>query len=272
MPDGVMSRDGYFSGPRPRIFGHRGAAGLAPENTLVSFERAVRDGAGILELDVHATRDGVVVVLHDDTLERTTDGTGTVRQLDFADLRRYDAGFRFEVEGTHPFRGRDVRVPSLLEVVEAFPTVPLNIEIKQAEPAIEAAVVELLARRGALDRVLLAAEDDRVMHRIRRCAPDVPTSAAYGEARDFFERCFTDRLSDYTPVARALQIPPRASDVELVATETVAAAHRCGLEMHVWTINDEPEMTRLLELGVDGVMSDFPGKLAAIVRRLGGSS
>jgi glycerophosphoryl diester phosphodiesterase len=272
MPDGVMSRDGYFSGPGPRVFGHRGAAGVAPENTLVSFERAVHDGAGILELDVHATRDGVVVVLHDHTLERTTNGTGAVRQVDFADLRHYDAGFRFEAEGKHPFRGRGLRVPSLEEVVEAFPRVPLNIEIKQAEPAIETAVVELLARHGALDRVLLAAEDDRIMHRIRRCAPDVPTSAAYGEARDFFERCFTDRLGDYAPVARALQIPPRASDVELVGAETVAAAHRCGLEMHVWTINDEHEMIRLLELGVDGVMSDFPGRLAAIVRRLGGSS
>jgi glycerophosphoryl diester phosphodiesterase len=271
MRDGVMSGGAYFSGPRPRVFGHRGAAGLTPENTLVSFERAVSDGAGVLELDVHATRDGVVVVIHDASLERTTDGAGEVRQLGFAELGRYDAGFRFEAEGTHPFRGQGVCVPSLEEVVEAFPQVPLNIEIKQDEPPIETAVVDLLARHGALDRVLLAAEDDRIMHRIRGCAPDVPTSAAYGEAREFFERCFTDRLSDYAPVARALQIPPRAADIDLVIAQTVAAAHRFGLEMHVWTINEEAEMIRLLELGVDGVMSDFPGRLAEVVRRLGGA-
>ena len=266
-----MPRGAYFSGPRPRLFGHRGAAGLAPENTLVSFERALHDGAAVLELDVHATRDGVVVVIHDDTLERTTNGEGEVRELDFREVRRHDAGFRFEAEGTHPFRGRGVRVPSLEDVVEAFAAVPLNIEIKQHEPPIEAAVVELLGRHGALDRVLLAAEDDRIMGRIRERAPDVPTSAAYGEARDFFERCFTNRLSDYAPVARALQIPPRVGDVELVVAETLDAAHRCGLEVHVWTINDEPEMARLLGLGVDGLMSDFPGRLAAVVRRLGGS-
>jgi glycerophosphoryl diester phosphodiesterase len=271
MPEGVMSRGDYFSGPRPRIFGHRGAAGLAPENTVVSFERAVRDGAGVLELDVHATRDGVVVVIHDETLERTTNGEGAVRELDFAEVRRFDAGFQFETGGAHPFRGRGVRVPSLEEVLESFPSIPLNIEVKQGDPPIEAIVVDLLDRHRALDRVLLAAEDDRTMSRIREHAPGVATSASYGEARDFFERCFTDRLGDYAPVARALQIPARAADVELVVPETVEAAHRCGLEMHVWTINDEPEMTRLLELGVDGVMSDYPGRLAAIVRRLGGS-
>jgi glycerophosphoryl diester phosphodiesterase len=270
MPDGVMSRGDYFSGPRPRVFGHRGAAGLAPENTIVSFERAVRDGAAVLELDVHATRDGVVVVIHDDTLDRTTNGSGAVRQLDFAELRRHDAGFRFESDGEHPFRGRGVRVPSLEEILELFPSMPLNIEIKQGEPPIETIVVDLLGRHRALERVLLAAEDDRIMSRIRERAPGLATSASYGEARDFFERCFTNRLSGYAPVARALQIPTRAADVELVVPETVEAAHSYGLEMHVWTINDEPEMIRLLALGVDGVMSDYPGRLAAIVRRLGG--
>jgi glycerophosphoryl diester phosphodiesterase len=265
-----MSRGGYFSGPRPRVFGHRGAAGLAPENTLVSFERALGDGAGVLELDVHATRDGVVVVIHDDTLERTTNGTSAVRQLDFAEVRRYDAGFRFEIDGAHPFRGRGVRVPSLEETLEAFPAIPLNIEIKQGEPPIEAIVVDLLDRHGALDRVLLAAEDDRVMERIRARTPGVATSAAYGEARDFFERCFADRFADYEPIARALQIPPRTAGIELVVAETIAAAHRFGLEMHVWTINDETEMARLLTLGVDGVMSDYPGRLVGVVRRLAG--
>ena len=265
-----MSRGDYFSGSRPRVFGHRGAAGLAPENTLVSFERAVREGAGALELDVHGTRDGVVVVIHDATLERTTDGAGSVREVGFAELRRCDAGFRFEAGGGHPFRGRGVRVPSLEEVLEAFPAVPLNIEIKQSDPPIEAAVVDLLDRHGALDRVLLAAEDDRIMRRIRDCALGVATSAAHAEAHDFFERCFSDRFADYTPVARALQIPPRVADIELVAPETVAIAHRFGLEMHVWTINDEAEMERLLDLGVDGVMSDFPDRLVAVVRRLAG--
>jgi len=224
---------------------------------MPSFRRAVADGADALELDVHATRDGVVVVIHDDTLERTTGGKGAVRDLSFAEVSRFDAG------------SPGVRVPALEELVDEFPTVPLNIEIKQREPAIEDAVVSLLERRNALDRVLLAAENDAILGRIRERAPDVATSASYEEARDFFQRAFANDFAGYAPRARALQVPVRVGEIELVTPETVAAAHRQGLEMHVWTVNEESEMERLFALGVDGVMSDFPGRLASVARRLG---
>lgn len=258
----------YFALPRPRLFGHRGAAGIAPENTLPSFRRAVEDGADALELDVHATRDGVVVAIHDSTLERTTDGSGAVRDLTFAELRRYDAGFRFEREGRYPFRGQGTRVPALEELLAELPGVPLNVEIKQREPAIESSVVDLLQRSRALERTLLAAEDDEILKRIRLCAPHAATSASYAEASDFFQRCFGTGFDGYSPRARALQIPTRYGEIELVTAETLAAAHRAGLEMHVWTVNDEAEMTRLFALGVDGVMSDFPDRLVAVARRL----
>jgi glycerophosphoryl diester phosphodiesterase len=259
----------YFSGPRPRLFGHRGAAGILPENTMPSFRKAIEGGADALELDVHATRDGVVVVIHDETIERTTDGAGAVRELTFAELSRHDAGARFAADGGFPFRGQGIRVPALEEVVDAFPTVPLNIEIKQAEVPIEDAVVSLLERKNAIDRVMLAAEHDVILQRIRRRAPDAATSASYDEARDFFQRCFANDFGGYTPRARALQIPVRVEQIELVSAMTVEAAHDHGLEMHVWTINEEDEMERLIRLGVDGVMSDFPARLVAVARRLG---
>jgi glycerophosphoryl diester phosphodiesterase len=259
----------YFAGPRPRLFGHRGAAGLLPENTMASFRRAVADGADALELDVHATRDGVVVVIHDETLDRTTDGAGRVREQTFAALSRYDAGARFGEEDGLPYRGRGIRVPALEELLDELPALPLNIEIKQTEPAIEDTVVSLLERKQAIDRVMLAAEDDAVMRRIRARAPDAATSASYEEARDFFQRCFADGLADYAPAARALQVPRLVGEIELVTAETIAAAHRFGLEMHVWTINEDDEMAALLSLGVDGVMSDFPGRLVDVARRLG---
>ena len=259
---------GYFSGPRPRLYGHRGAAGLAPENTLPSFQRAIADGAELLELDVHATRDGVVVVIHDPTLERTTDGSGSVRDLSFAELSRYDAGFRFGSEGNYPFRGSGVQVPALQTLLDAFPTVPLNIEIKQADPPIESLVVSLLTENRALERVLLAAEEDTIMRRIRASAPKAATSFSFGEVKEFFERCFAGELAGYEPPGLALQIPTRFGDIELVTPETVSAAHRLGLEIHVWTINDEAQMERLLALGVDGLMSDFPGRLRRVVERL----
>jgi glycerophosphoryl diester phosphodiesterase len=258
---------GYFARPLPRLFGHRGAAGIAPENTMASFRQALADGADYLELDVHATRDGVVVVIHDSTLERTTNGRGAVRDLPFSEIERLDAGFRFARDGSYPFREQGVRVPALEELLEEFPEVPLNIEIKQAEPAVEPAVVSLLVRKGALERSLLAAEDDQIMRRIRSHAPGVATSASFGEVRDFFERCFADRFEGYAPEARALQIPERFGDIDLVSPETLAAARRFGLETHVWTVNEESAIERLLRLGVDGLMSDFPSRLVAVARR-----
>ncbi len=117
--------------------------------------------------------------------------------------------------------------------------------------------------------MLLAAENDAILQRIRGRAPAAATSASYEEARDFFQRSFANDFAGYQPRARALQVPVRIDEIELVTAETVAAAHRHGLEMHVWTINEESEMERLLQLGVDGVMSDFPGRLVAVARRLG---
>lgn len=263
-----MPAEGYFSRPRPRLFGHRGAAATAPENTLASFRRALQDGVDYLELDLHATRDGVPVVIHDPTLDRTTDASGAVRERSFAELRRCDAGFRFEEDGRHPYRGGGVRVPSLEELLDEAPQAALNVEIKQSEPPIESTVVELLMRKGALGRVLLAAEDDAIMRRIRAFSPGVPTSASRPETEDFFTRCFGDRFDGYAPTARALQIPARYGSVELVSAETLAAARRFGLEVHVWTVNEEAEMERLLRLGVDGVMSDRPGLLVSVARRV----
>jgi glycerophosphoryl diester phosphodiesterase len=176
---------GSFPGRPPRVFGHRGAAGVAPENTLTSFRRARADGADVFELDVHATADGEIIVLHDATLERTTDGAGPVAAASFAQLERVDAGFRFTADGgrTFPFRGQGVRVPRLAELLREFPGVPLNIEIKQEKPSIVGAVVQLL--RAARATVVLAAEHDTIMQAIRGAAPEISTSLAAGEVAAF---------------------------------------------------------------------------------------
>ena len=254
-----------FPGRTPRLFGHRGAAGVAPENTLPSFRRAHDDRVDVFELDVHATADGEIVVLHDPTLERTTDGGGPVAALTFAELQHLDAGFRFSPDGgrTFPFRGQGIRVPRLAELCREFASVPLNIEIKQETPSIVGAVVELLRRAGAT--VVLAAEHDTIMEAIRRVAPEIPTSLAAGEVAAFIGALQQGTAPVLPPGAVALQIPPRFGDIELVTRETLAAAHGLGAEVHVWTINEPDEMRRLLALGCDGIMSDFPGRARAIV-------
>jgi len=259
----------YFAQPPPRVFGHRGAAGLAPENTLPSFALAAALGAAYLELDVHATADGEIVVLHDPLLDRTTDGSGPVSQCSWAAVGALDAGYRFTHGGDYfPYRGQGIRVPTLAALLREFPSHRLNIEIKQADPPIVDAVLEVLRNAASLDRVLLAAERDDIMQAIRAAAGDrVVTSMCVGEVVDFVARLQRDDWTDYAPAGRALQIPPAHEGIELVTAASIGAAHRRGLEIHVWTINDAAEIDRLLDLGVDGVMSDLPGLITAAIRR-----
>jgi len=257
----------YFAAPRPRIFGHRGASGVAPENTLPSFALAAALGVGYLELDVHATRDGEIVVLHDAQLDRTTDGRGLVRQHTWAEVAALDAGWHFTHDGrTFPYRGQRVRVPRLSEVLSAFPAHGLNIEIKQGEPAIVDAVLDVLRAGQALERTLLAAEHDEIMQAIRVAVGDrVATGMSIGDVMSFFDRVSRDDWQGYVRPGNALQVPPAHGGIEIVTPAFVGAAHRVGLEVHVWTINDADEIARLLALGVDGVMSDLPGLIVAAV-------
>ena len=237
---------------------------------MPSFAAALADGAERLELDVHATADGHVVVLHDPLLERTTDGAGPVRERTLAELQALDAGCHFTApDGGHPWRGRGVRVPTLDELLAAHPGVPLNIEVKQDEPAIEAAVLAALDRHRARDRTLLAAEHAPIMSRIRAAAPDMLTSCSAAEVADFAFRLRDGQLEGWAAPGFALQVPPSYEGIPIVTAESVAAAHRHGLEVHVWTIDDPAEMDALLDLGVDGIMTNLPALGVDVFRRRG---
>jgi glycerophosphoryl diester phosphodiesterase len=251
-------------------YAHQGGAWEYPSSTLYAMHRALETGATAIELDVHATADGVVVVLHDATLDRTTDGTGPVHLLALAAVERLDAGYRFRApDGTYPYRDRGVRVPTLAAVLEAFPGVPLNIEIKQLEPAIETAVLATLDRFAARERTLLAAEDATIMARIRASAPYVLTGFSAAEVAEFIFGLRDGTLAGYRPPGVALQVPPAFQGTAIVTAESVAAAHALNLEVHAWTINDEVEMGHLLDLDVDGLMTDFPARGVAVLQRRG---
>jgi glycerophosphoryl diester phosphodiesterase len=264
LVSGKRPKNGVLrAGRSPRVFGHRGAAGAAPENTIEGFRAALAAGADVLEMDVHATRDGAVVVLHDDTVDRTTDGAGHVRSYELSDLRRLDASCRFGALAGHDAGVRGpLRIPLLEEVLEAFPGVPLNIEIKQSDPPIEALVGELLERHGAFDRVLLAAENHVIMQCIRAMIPEVTTGLSEQESLEFLGRT-TDPT--YTPPGVALQVPVTYEGMDIVSQEFVAHAHARGLEVHVWTINDPLEIRWLLDLGVDGIISDLPAVVRSVI-------
>jgi glycerophosphoryl diester phosphodiesterase len=255
----------YFEPDRPRLFAHRGASGVAPENTMVAFRAGIAAGATYLELDVHATRDGRIVVLHDATLDRTTDASGAVKDRDWDVVAQVDAGARFvDSAGAAPYARQSVRVPLLEEVLSEFPYVPLNVEVKQSTPPIVADVVGLVNRFRAADRVLLAAESQEIMDDIRRIYAG-PTGSSADEVLEFYRRSLADDMDGYRPPGAALQVPPRHEGVEVVTAQFVADAHRSGVEVHVWTINEPDEMRRLLGLGVDGIMSDFPALAAEVM-------
>jgi glycerophosphoryl diester phosphodiesterase len=168
----------YFDLARPIVIGHRGCAGEVPENTLASFEAGIASGAAILESDVHLTRDGVAVLIHDDVVDRVTEGTGRVAELALEDLRRLDAGYRFAAHGTHPWRGRGLRIPTLEEALEAFPEARFNLELKEDVPEMAVKTVAEVAAARAAARTLLTAEDDALMARLcwRSCARPSTTS------------------------------------------------------------------------------------------------
>jgi len=260
----------FFAPPRPRIFGHRGAAGEFPENTMVSFERAVRAGAIYLELDVHMSCDGEIVVSHDEGLARSCGRDALIREMKWAEIQDGDAGYTRTFDGgaTFPFRGRAIKVPRLSDVLGAFGDVNYLIEIKQTEPSLVRQLLATVDATGLRRRVLIASEFDEPIRVVRSLAPQIPTNFPYGEVVEFLQAMAGTRPG-YEPHGAALQIPPEYQGWQLVTTESVEFAHRCGVELHIWTVNEEREMNRLLECGVDGLISDFPARALAVARSRG---
>jgi glycerophosphoryl diester phosphodiesterase len=257
------------TGEWPVNLAHRGASALAPENSLEAFRIAVEAGAGGLELDVHMTRDGHVVVIHDPTVERTTSGKGAISEMTIDELRALDAGYGFSLDGgrTRPYRGRGVRVPTLEEVLEEFPGVAVNIDIKAAYPGVEAAVLQVLRETDAWGRALVVSTPYATVKRFRKISGGhISTGASRWEIGVFYfsSRLRLERL--LSPSYDALQVPLRHRGIPLVTPRFVRAAHARGVRVDVWTINRADEMRRLLALGVDVIMTDRPGTLAEVLR------
>ncbi|MCF6291582.1 MAG: glycerophosphodiester phosphodiesterase [Desulfobacterales bacterium] len=257
----------FFDPPRPRLFGHRGGS-CFPENTMPAFRDAVRAGLIYLELDVWNSKDGMVMVHHDRTMERICGQQGDITGLSLAEIKELDAGATFSQDQgrTFPLRGQGITVPTLAEVLSGLPRVFVNIEIKPDNPEVAEMVLKTVQENGAADRVLLASAEAGNLARIRRLLPEMITSFSFNEVEEFYGRLRAGDWSGYLPPGEALQIPPDYQGMDLVTADAVRAAHRLGVEMHVWTVNDPAEMTRLLMLGVDGLMSDEPRVLADTAR------
>jgi glycerophosphoryl diester phosphodiesterase len=259
---------------RPLVIAHRGGADLWPENTLTAFRGAHALGADVLELDVQASADGVPVVLHDATVDRTTDGHGRVDASTLAALRALDAGYRWSPDGerTFPYRGRGLAISTLEEVLDELPTARLSIEIKTTAVPLVLEICRLLAPPGRRERVMVASFESRATLRFRRACPDVATGATPSEVGRFVAA----RALRIVPLPRltaaALQIPERYRGIPVLTPSVIAAAHAQNLQVHAWVSDDEHDLRRLLALGVDGIVTDRPDRLLAILGRGAGSA
>jgi glycerophosphoryl diester phosphodiesterase len=283
--DRAVNDDSVWLDRRLIAYAHQGGAWESPSSTIFAISQALAAGATAIELDVHATSDGELVVCHDATVDRTTPATGNIASFTLAELRRLDFSYWFipgadvtpdRPEAEYPYRGRapdDRRfgIATLREVLEQFPGVVLNLDIKQTAPTVtpyEESLAQLLAEFERADDVIVASFLDPATDAFRKFAPAVPTSAGTVATAEFWRAVQAGTAVPDLPVV-AFQVPERMGDLVVVDAAFVDAAHRSGRAVHVWTINDVSAMERLVGLGVDGIISDVPTQLAGVLRDQG---
>lgn len=264
----------FFDSARPLVFAHRGGCDLGPENTLAAFDRGLATGADGLELDVHLSSDGIVVVHHDDTLDRTTNATGAVAARTAAELQKVDAGCRFAarqspaaVDGHLRVRDVDVEltgVPTLRDVLRRYPGARIIVEMKVDSVAMGQAVAREIRDADAVTRVCAAGYGLRSLTAVREALPAVATSASFNEVRVALYRSWA-RWPARRPPYGGYQVPEFAGRMRVVSRQFIQQAHARGLKVQLWTIDTVEDMQRLLEWGVDGLISNRPD-LAVRVR------
>lgn len=251
----------------PLVIAHQGGDGLWPGNTLFAFEQAAALGVDVLEMDLHITKDGVLVISHDETVDRTTDGTGTIEEMTLAELKKLDAGYNWSKdEGlTFPFRGLGLTIPTLEEVFQAFPEYQMTIEIKKTAVSMADPFCELIRSYGMQDKVLVASFHDERMQDFRQVCPEVATSSARQETTIFvlLSKVFLGRF--YSPSFYSLQVPEKSSGITLMTARFVRAAHERNLRVEPWTIDDPEKMELFIEWGVDGIITDRPDLLLEVL-------
>lgn len=271
------------------VLAHAGGAGLWPDNTMRAFEGSVAAGADVLELDVQESSDDVLMVIHDDTVDRTTNGTGTVASQTSAQLQTLDAGYWWTPEGTagpdggpveqtpgashadtdvtYRYRDEGITIPTLQQVFDAFPTVPINIEIKPDDAGTAADLCALIRRNDRLDSVMVASFHAHALRSFRDACPSVATSADKRATTVFYVLARARLAATATPVMDALQVPEFQGNLRVVTPHFVQAAHARGVRVEVWTVNDVQSMRRLIDMGVDGIITDRPDRALALLGR-----
>lgn len=254
--------------PTPAVIAHRGGKGLWPENTLHAFQEATKLGVDMLELDVRQTQDGQLVVLHDEKVDRTTNGEGHIGNLSLDDVKALDAGFRWTAnKQQYPFRGKGISIPTFQEVLEQFPKQKMIVEIKQIQPAIEQPVCQAILAAKKENHIIIGSFYPEVIQRFRQACPDIATSASPDEVKLLFVAQQLGLEELISPSASALQIPKENGNVEVATSNFIKAAQDRQLQVQVWTINDPDTMMSIIANGADGIITDYPNKLLSLMKK-----
>lgn len=251
------------------LMAHRGGEGKWPSNTLYAFQKALEHHSDVLELDIHSTSDGILVVRHDPHVDSTTNGQGLIADLSLAEIKQLDAGYSWTEDGgrTYPFRSQGITIPTLEEVFQAFPNTDVNIDIKDRKPGSVDQLCYLLAAYSRWDRVVVGSFHDDQLDRFRKLSPLTRTAAGVRDTATFFLLNKVRLGKFFKPAFYAFQVPEYNGKLHLVTPSFIQGAHKHGLLVHVWTVNEISDMVRLIEWGVDGIVTDFPDRLEALLGR-----
>lgn len=261
--DPVPDHAFFQNNPAFESIAHGLGEGPRPNNTLAAASHAVAAGTDILEMDIHLSKDNILVVRHDATIDATTNGSGRIMDMDYATLSGFDAGYRFDPDqdGSFPWRGKGVIIPTLDSILTAFPGHRFMIEMKPDNPAIAEPFCAMIRDHGLQDQVMAASFHDTVLQTFRETCPEVATSMGKSEIRNLVLASKIG-LGHLLPVRGiALQVPTKVSFLSVTTASFVKAMQDRNLRVHVWTINDPDVMHDLTAMGVDGIITDFPRRV-----------
>jgi len=262
----------YSDVSRPLVIAHQGGDGVWPGDTLYAFEKAVEIGSDALEMDAHVTKDGRIVLMHDETVDDTTDGTGPIEDLTLAQLKELDAAYEWSNDGgkTFPYRGQGIQVPALDEVFERFPQMRYVIEIKLTENPIDKPLCDLIRKFRMEDKVLIASFHDQAMQNFRATCPEVATSASRGEVTKIVLLGKVFLSGFVVPGYQSIQPPydPQESmNIPIMTERFIHEAHAKNIRVEPWTVNDPDLMRQYIEWGVDGIITDRPDLMVEILSK-----
>ncbi len=253
----------------PLVIAHQGGDGLWPGDTMFAFQNAANLGVDVLEMDVHITKDGVLVLMHDEAVDRTTDGTGEIESMTLAEIKQLDAGYDWTPDegSTFPFRGQGVTVPTMEEVFQAFADKRMTIEIKKTNASMIKPFCGLIRKYDMQDKVLVASFYDDKLKEFRIECPEVATSSAKNETTIFVLSSKAFLAGFNSPKFLSLQVPEESGGITVMTEAFVKASHSRGLAVEVWTINDADTMQKLINWGVDGIITDRPDIMMEVLGR-----